>query len=36
MVRLLDEVEEHDDVADDDADQAGDAEEGHEAERLAA
>ena len=34
-VLLLDEVEEHDDVADDDADQADDAEEGHEAERRA-
>ena len=32
LVHLLDEVEEHDHVADDDADQAGDAEEGHEAE----
>ncbi len=33
MVRLLDEVEEHDDVADDDAHQADDSQERHEAER---
>ncbi len=35
LVRLLDEVEEHDDVAHDDADEADDAEERHEAEGLA-
>ena len=34
LVRLLDEVEQHDDVADDDADEADDPEEGHEAEGL--
>ena len=35
FVHLLDEIEEHDDVADDHADQAGDSEEGHEAEGRA-
>jgi len=33
FVHFLDEVEEHNDVADNDADEAGDTEEGHEAER---
>ena len=35
LVRLLDEVEQHDDVAHDDADEARHAEERHEAERRA-
>ena len=33
FVHLLDEVKQHDDVADDDADEAGDPEEGHKPER---
>ena len=35
LVHFFDEVEEHDDVADDDADETGDSEECHEAERRA-